>query len=150
MRESWHEYFLKLASTVAGRSTCIRRQVGAVAVDENNRVIGTGYNGAPSGLEHCTKETCYRTINNIPSGRALEICKAIHAEANIVLHCGKELQGATVYCTNKPCISCFKLLYGAGVKRIVWSLDYFDTCNDKLMNESGTIFKCEGYSIWER
>ena len=81
-RQSWDGYFMGLAYQVAQRSTCLRRQVGAVAVNERRRIIGTGYNGAPSGLTHCTPDSCIRIRKNIPSGERLDLCKAIHAEAN--------------------------------------------------------------------
>lgn len=134
-RQSWDEYFLDIAEHVASRSTCIRRKVGAVAVDTNHRILGTGYNGAPSGMAHCTKETCIRTIKNIPSGTQLDLCKAIHAEANIVLQLGEKLRGATLYCTTQPCTSCLKLLMGVGIKAIVWKQPYHDDYSSSLIQE---------------
>ena len=145
MRQSWDEYFLDIALKVATRSTCLRRKVGSVAVNINHRIIGTGYNGAPAGLSHCTKETCVRTKNNIPSGELPHICKAIHSEANIVLQLGDGLQNSTLYCTTKPCINCLKLLMGAQVRRIVWIEDYNDAYSDQLMLEYGKIVEHPGY-----
>ena len=145
MRQSWDEYFLDIALKVATRSTCLRRKVGSVAVNQRNRIIGTGYNGAPAGLAHCTKETCVRIKNNIPSGELPHICKAIHSEANIVLQLGDGLNDSTLYCTTKPCINCLKLLMGAHVRRIVWIDDYNDEYSDQLMLEYGTLIKHPGY-----
>lgn len=149
-RQTWDEYFMNLAKAVSERSTCTRRKVGAVAVDLKHRIIGTGYNGAPANLSHCTSARCVRTLNNIPSGKELDRCRAIHAEANIVLQCGERLNKATLYCTTKPCIACFKLLYGAGVDRIVWVENYDDALSTELMEEGGMIVKrCDFYE-WIR
>lgn len=145
MRQSWDEYFLDIALKVATRSTCLRRKVGSVAVNMDHRIIGTGYNGAPSGLSHCTKETCVRTKNNIPSGELPHICKAIHSEANIVLQLGYGLKNSTLYCTTKPCINCLKLLMGTQVQRIVWIEDYNDSYSDELMLEYGNLIEHPGY-----
>ena len=74
MRVSWDEYFMQIADIVKTRSTCMRRQVGAVIV-KDNRIITTGYNGAPSGCRHCTEiGTCFRQEHNIPSGERHEMC----------------------------------------------------------------------------
>lgn len=136
-REPWDQYFMSMAEHAASRSTCTRRKVGAVAVNNRNRVIGTGYNGAPSGLEHCTTETCVRRKLDIPSGTQLDLCKAIHAEANIVLQLGDRLKGAKVYCTTQPCTSCLKLLMGASVSEIFWKEFYPDPYSTELMLEYG-------------
>lgn len=137
-RKNWDEYFMEIAQFVASRSTCTRRKVGAVAV-KNHRIIGTGYNGAPSGFEHCTEQTCIRRLKQIPSGSQLDLCKAIHAEANIVLQLGYELKDADFYCTTQPCTSCLKLLMGAKVHRIIWEHPYDDDYSRTLMKEYGEI-----------
>ena len=85
MRVSWDEYFMEIAEIVKTRSTCMRRQIGAVIV-KDNRIITTGYNGAPSGCRHCTEiGTCYRQEHNIPSGERHEMCRALHAEQNAII-----------------------------------------------------------------
>ena len=68
IRPSWDEYFLELADLVASRSTCLRRHVGAVLV-RKERIIATGYNGAPRGLGHCLDMGCLREEMGIPSGQ---------------------------------------------------------------------------------
>ena len=138
-RQSWDSYFMDLAHNVASRSTCLRRKVGAVAVNERHRIIGTGYNGPPSGMSHCTEKTCVRIARNIPSGSQLDLCKAIHAEANIVLQLGEKLRNATIYITCQPCTGCLKLLMGAGIRRIVWEKPYDDPYSRQLMNEYGVV-----------
>ncbi|MBF0253451.1 MAG: dCMP deaminase family protein, partial [Candidatus Omnitrophica bacterium] len=83
-RPSWDEYFLDIAELVSTRSTCMRRRVGAVVV-KNKQVLATGYNGAPSGVEHCEKTGCIRQQMSIPSGERHELCRALQAEQNAIL-----------------------------------------------------------------
>lgn len=147
-RQSWNEYFMSLAVKAASRSVCTRRQVGAVAVDVNHRIIGTGYNGPPSCYPHCTTDTCYRTVHKIPSGEQPEKCVAIHAEANLVVQLGERLRGSTVYVTNQPCVGCFKLLIGAGVSEIFWKEPYDDAFSRKLMMELGIYGRHGDYCRW--
>jgi len=128
-RESWPEFFMRLAFTAATRSTCNRRKVGAVAIREK-RVIATGYNGAPRGSKHCTGSKCYREQNNIPSGEREERCWAVHAEQNILAQCarfGINIEGCALYCTTKPCVTCLKMLINSGVDKVVYYYDYPST-----------------------
>lgn len=145
------EYAMQIAEVAALRSTCLRRKVGAVAIDRDGYVLATAYNGAPRGLAHCTPESCVRVKNNIPSGQQLEMCKAIHAEQNLVLRLGPRLKGATVYCTTCPCVTCAKLLIGADVDAICWKTDYDNPYAKELMkewcnNDTGIIKHENGYS----
>ncbi|MDV2989691.1 MAG: dCMP deaminase family protein [Dehalogenimonas sp.] len=115
------DYFLKIAAVVAERSTCRRRHVGAVAV-KSKHILTTGYNGAPAGVPDCLELGCLRDENNIPSGTRHEICRAVHAEQNVIIQAaqhGVNLDGATVYCTHTPCILCAKMLANARIKRFV-------------------------------
>ena len=134
-RMNKHEYAMILARTAALRSTCLRRKVGAVAISPEGYVLATAYNGAPCHMEHCTAETCVRIRNKIPSGQQLDMCRAIHAEQNLVLRLGPKLKGATVYCTTCPCVTCAKLLIGAGVAAICWENDYDNPYAKELMTE---------------
>src|SRR3990170_9095949 len=115
------EYFLKIASVVAERSTCRRHHVGAVAV-KNKHILATGYNGAPSGLKDCLELGCLRDELNIPSGTRHEICRGIHAEQNVIiqgrLH-GVSLEGSTIFATHMPCVLCAKMLVNARIQRFV-------------------------------
>ena len=148
-RLSWHRYFINLANAVASRSTCVRRHVGAVAVNStNHKVIGTGYNGVPSGVEHCTDETCLRNRLGIKSGEHPEVTRALHAEQNLVAQHGDSLMGNTVYCTNQPCVSCFKSLIAAGVTTVVWEHAYDDPIAQQLMAEWGSVCKEEEYHVF--
>jgi len=122
-RPSWHQYFMEIAELVATRSTCLRRKVGAVAV-KNRKIVCTGYNGAPSGVSHCDKRGCLREELQIPSGERHELCWAVHAE------------GATVYVTIQPCVSCVKLLISAGVDKVIYKGDYPDELAQRVADEA--------------
>lgn len=140
MRVSWDEYFMEIAEIVKTRSTCIRRQIGAVIV-KDNRIITTGYNGAPSGCRHCTEiGSCYRQEHNIPSGERHELCRAIHAEQNAIIQAakiGNTTDGATIYVTNQPCVICAKMCINAGIKRIVYKDGYPDDLAMQMLKEAG-------------
>ena len=129
MRKSWDEYFMEIAEIVKTRSTCLRRQVGAVIV-KDNRIITTGYNGAPSGLRHCTDiGGCERERLHIPSGQRHELCRALHAEQNAIIQAAKlgvNIDGSTLYCTHQPCILCAKMIVNAGIVRVVYHSGYPD------------------------
>ncbi|WP_405725474.1 deoxycytidylate deaminase [Anaerotignum sp.] len=138
-RVSWDEYFMQIADIVKTRSTCLRRQVGAVIVKEN-RIITTGYNGAPSGLKHCTEiGGCERARLNIPSGQRHELCRALHAEQNAIIQAAKigvSTEGATIYITLQPCVICAKMLVNAGIKRIVFKGEYPDELSRSILEEA--------------
>lgn len=134
-RISWHEYFMQFAILASKRSTCLSRQVGAVAV-KNKRILATGYNGQISGTKHCI--TCLR--KNAGSGNALDRCKAIHAEANVVAQAaqyGTSLRDASIYVMLKPCNMCFKLLANTLIKEIIYKQDYPDPIVDELICDAG-------------
>jgi len=136
------EYFLKIASVVAERSTCRRHHVGAVAV-RNKHILATGYNGAPSGLKDCLELGCLRDEMNIPSGTRHEICRGIHAEQNVVIQAslhGVSLEGSTIYATHSPCRLCAKMLVNAKIKRYVSYGKYDDNLFIDLFREAGIEF----------
>lgn len=138
-RPSWDTYFLKIAELVATRSTCIRRQVGAVIV-KDKRILTTGYNGAPSGVSHCTQIGCLREKYNVPSGQRHELCRGLHAEQNAIIQgavMGVQIKGGTIYVTHQPCILCAKMLINSGIKRIVYKGDYPDELSLNLLEEAG-------------
>ncbi len=141
-RISVDEYFLKIAAVVAERSTCRRRKVGAVAVSDK-QILSTGYNGAAAKTKDCLELGCLRDENNIPSGKMHEVCRAIHAEQNVIiqgsLH-GVSLAGSTIYCTHTPCILCAKMLVNAKIKRFVSFVEYSDDSFIELFKEAGITF----------
>ena len=133
------EYFLKIASVVAERSTCRRHHVGAVAV-KNKHILATGYNGAAAGLKDCLELGCLRDELGIPSGQRQEICRGIHAEQNVIIQAGLHgvsLEGSTIYCTHTPCVLCAKMLANARVKRFVSFGRYSDNSFIELFKDSG-------------
>ena len=137
------EYFLKIASVVAERSTCRRHHVGAVAV-RNKHILATGYNGAAAGLSDCLELGCLRDEMNIPSGTRQEVCRGIHAEQNVIIQAslhGVSLEGATVYATHTPCILCAKMLVNARIKRFVTFGKYADDSFVELFKEAGIEFE---------
>ena len=137
-RPSWDSYFMQLAQVVAGRSTCLRRQVGAVIV-KDRQILSTGYNGSPSGLIHCDEIGCLRQSLNVPSGERMEICRAVHAEQNALIQAAKHgvaIAGADLYCTHQPCVQCTKMLINAGIRRVVYIHPYFDSLADVMARES--------------
>jgi dCMP deaminase len=115
-RPSWDEYFMGITELVAQRSTCLRRKVGAVAV-RDKRILTTGYNGAPSDMKHCLELGCLREQRNIPSGQRHELCRALHAEQNVIIQAayhGLSIAGSTIYSTTLPCVICAKMLINSG------------------------------------
>ena len=138
-RPDTDEYFLKIASVVAERSTCRRHHMGAVAVRDKH-ILSTGYNGAPAGLPDCLELGCLRDEIGIPSGTRQEICRAIHAEQNVIVQAalhGVSLEGSTVYCTHTPCILCAKMLVNAKIKRFVSFRKYDDDAFIELFRQAG-------------
>jgi dCMP deaminase len=138
-RPDFDEYFLKIASVVAERSTCRRHHIGAVAV-KDRRILTTGYNGAPAGQKDCLELGCLRDELGIPSGERQEICRAIHAEQNVIIQAalhGVSLEGSTIYCTHTPCVLCAKMLVNARIKRFVSFGKYSDDTFIDLFKEAG-------------
>lgn len=139
MRPSWDDYFMHITREVAKRSTCLRRQVGAILVKDKH-ILSTGYNGAPRGLPHCEEVGCLREQNDIPSGERAELCRGLHAEQNAIIQAavhGISIPGATLYCTTQPCILCAKMLINAGVIRIVYEGPYPDELARDMLAEAG-------------
>jgi len=137
------DYFLKIASVVAERSTCRRHHVGAVAVRDKH-ILATGYNGAAAGIKDCLELGCLRDEMKIPSGTRHEICRGIHAEQNVIVQAGLHgvsLEGSTIYCTHTPCILCAKMLVNAKIRRYVSFGRYNDTQFAALFEEAGIGFE---------
>ncbi|MGD9019314.1 MAG: cytidine/deoxycytidylate deaminase family protein [Desulfuromonadales bacterium] len=138
-RPSWNEYFMDITRLVARRSTCMRRQVGAVMVKEKN-ILATGYNGTPSGIKHCDVTGCLREQLNVPSGERHELCRGLHAEQNAIIQAarhGVNISGSILYCTNSPCIICTKMLINAGIRKVVYLEGYSDNLSVAMLDEAG-------------
>ncbi len=133
------EYFLKIASVVAERSTCLRHHMGAIAVRDKH-ILTTGYSGAPAGAKDCLELGCLRDEQGIESGTRQEICRAIHAEQNVIIQAGLHgvsLEGSTVYCTHTPCVLCAKMLVNAKIARFVSFGKYNDDRFIEIFKEAG-------------
>ena len=139
-RLSWDEYFMQMAELTSQRSTCLRRHVGAVIV-QNKHVIATGYNGAPRGLKHCAEiGGCLREELNVPSGERHELCRALHAEQNAIIQAavlGQSVDGGSIYITHQPCAICSKMIINAGISRIVVREGYPDDLARDILDEAG-------------
>lgn len=127
-RISKEQYYMDIAKAVSKRSTCIRRQYGAVIV-KNDRIVSTGYNGNPRGEENCIDVgRCYRIDNNIPHGVQYETCKAVHAEQNAIINAQESLKGSTLYLYGEengevihaiPCSICANMIKNAGIEKVI-------------------------------
>ena len=142
-RPAYDEYFMEMAHVVKKRSTCLRRQVGAILVKDKH-ILSTGYNGAPKGLAHCSKVGCLRETLKVPSGERHELCRGLHAEQNAIIQAavfGTSIKGSTLYCTNTPCVVCAKMLINAGVTEIIFSGEYPDELAQEILSESSIKIK---------
>lgn len=138
-RPSWDEYFMKLANEVATRTTCLRRPVGAVIV-KDRRILATGYNGVPSGLQHCGVTGCLREQLGVPSGQRHEICRGLHAEQNAIIQAarhGINIDGAAIYINTQPCVVCAKMLINAGISEVIYQNPYPDELAMSMLQEAG-------------
>ncbi|MFA6549243.1 MAG: cytidine/deoxycytidylate deaminase family protein [Candidatus Margulisiibacteriota bacterium] len=138
-RPNWDQYFMKIADDVAERAICVKRKVGALIV-KDNRILASGYNGAPKGFKHCTEQTCLRKQMQVPSGQRHELCRGLHAEQNAIIQAalhGVKIEGGTLYCNYQPCVICVKMLINAGLKRFVYSGGYPDELAAEMLKESG-------------
>jgi dCMP deaminase len=142
-RPNIDEYFLKIAAVVGERATCQRHHIGAVAVRDKH-ILTTGYNGAPAGLHDCLELGCLRNELKIPSGKNHEICRAVHAEQNVIIQAalhGISIKDATIYCTHSPCVLCAKMLVNAQIARFVSYGRYSDDEFLKLFQEAGIEYE---------
>lgn len=132
MRKDKENYYLDIAQTVAERSTCLRRQFGAIIV-KNDTIIATGYNGAPRGRKNCSDlNYCFRDRMNIPRGERYELCRSLHAEANAIIAASREqMIGSTLYMVcisprdgsvqpgTSSCMMCKRYIINAGIETVV-------------------------------
>lgn len=129
---------MRFALLASSRSTCLRRQVGAVIVKDRN-ILATGYNGAPKGVTHCEIVGCLRESLKVPSGQMHELCRGLHAEQNAIIQAayhGVNIRDADLYSTTFPCAICTKMLINAGIKRIFYIEGYPDELSSKMLSET--------------
>lgn len=121
-RDLKHKVFMAMAIDLAWLSTCCRRKVGCILIDKRDRIIGLGYNGVPAGEIHCTDVQCPGAF--APSGTALELCEAIHAEANALLVCERPFEIERCYTVASPCLHCIKLLLNTSCVDLYYTVEY--------------------------
>lgn len=125
-RPDWDEYFMSIAKVVASRSNCIKRKVAAIIV-KDRRIVSTGYNGTPRGTKNCNEGGCPRCNDLSSEGDKLEECLCSHAEENSITQAayhGISLKDSSLYCTFAPCLICTKMIINAGIKEVVYNMDY--------------------------
>jgi dCMP deaminase len=140
-RPSWDSYFLEITKLVSTRSTCIRRHVGAIIVNDK-RILSTGYNGAPTEISHCLDIGCLRDKLKIPSGERHELCRGIHAEQNAIIQAatsGVNIEGSVIYCTHFPCSLCIKMILNSHIKQLLYMKGYPDDLAKTLAKEGRLI-----------
>lgn len=137
-RPSWDQYFMDIVELVSLRSTCLRRKVGAVLI-KDKRILTTGYNGVPTGIQHCSEVGCLRDRMNVPSGERHELCRGLHAEQNAIIQAalhGVSIKNATLYCTNHPCIICAKMIINSGITTVIYRDEYSDDLACQMFREA--------------
>jgi dCMP deaminase len=129
---------MSITLLVSQRSTCLRRNVGAILV-KDKRILCTGYNGVPQGMTHCKEAGCIREKLKVPSGERHELCRGLHAEQNTLIQAarhGISVTGSDLYCTDMPCIICIKMLLNAEIKNIYHLRTYSDPLSREMMKEA--------------
>lgn len=131
---------MDITRLVATRSTCLRREVGAIIIKDRH-ILSTGYNGPPRSVPHCDElGGCLRQRMKIPSGQRHEICRAVHAEQNAIIQAAKlgiNVEGAQMYITTQPCFICAKMIINAGIKRIIMDEGYPDRLAEEILQQAG-------------
>lgn len=143
-RPNKQQYYLTLARVVATRGTCLRRNYGAVIVN-NDQIVSTGYTGAPRGTTNCT--SCLREELKIPKGQNYELCRSVHAEMNAIIHAGRErcLLG-TMYLvgiernsgsllSDLPCSMCYRIIRNSGLSTIVTFNHQLEVASGKMIEK---------------
>ena len=140
--DKWDVRFMEMARLVSTWTSCHTegRAIGAVIV-KDKRVMTTGYNGAPAGLQTCKeKGECLRRKLGVQSGTRAEVCFAIHAEQNAIIQAAKlgiSIDGATLYCTHQPCSVCTRMIINASIRRVVYENGYPDDFSLDLFRQAG-------------
>lgn len=127
-RPSWDEYFVNLVIATSDRSSCLKRDVGALII-KDKRILTTGYNGSPRGIDSCVDSgECMRRQRGLEHGRDKDLCKAVHAEANAIYQAaryGIALDGSDLWVTTFPCPSCAKAILSSGIISVHYLFEYY-------------------------
>jgi len=130
---------MRMAQLAASRSTCLRRQVGAVVV-KDRMVLSTGYNDTPRGLPNCGDGGCERCASDAPAGTGHDTCLCLHAEQNAIIQAayhGVAIAGAAIYVTHQPCLTCAKMILNSGLRRVVFAGEYPDQAARQVLESGG-------------
>jgi len=136
-RPSWDDYFAKIVGDVALRSTCFKRQIGALIVNADKEIVATGFNGNVRGGPHCDEIGCLKDQMGFKSGEGHEWCTAVHAEMNALIQAGKASRGGTLYVNAFPCKICARMIVNAGIRRVVISGEYTDKDGLTILSDRG-------------
>ena len=127
-RISVDEYYLEIAKAVSRRSSCLKRQYGAVIVN-NQEIVATGYNGSPRGEANCCDVGICNRLNEAHNSGKYDLCKSVHAEQNAIISASrKDMIGGTLYLYGEengkpieavPCPICGRMIKNAGISRVV-------------------------------
>jgi len=143
MRPTWESYFVNILNVVASRSSCLSRKCGAILIKEN-RIIATGYNGAPSAMPSCyCLGKCLR--EDSPAGKDLDQCYAIHAEVNAIIQCsllGISCKGSWILSTNYPCSWCARIIAQAGITKVGYLRKYPSELSRDIFKRCRIDVKC--------
>ena len=122
-KPSFNDIYMELAEKLALRSHCVKAQVGAV-LTKDTRIISLGYNGPPAGTHNCDVEF---PVVGCPRDSKGSCSLALHAEQNAILYAAKNgvsMENATLYVTLSPCISCARVIYTTGIKKVYFKDSY--------------------------
>jgi dCMP deaminase len=115
-RPSLDDTMMDIAGILAQRATCQKLKVGAVITDIDGRIIGSGYNGVPKGMRHCTDFAC----PGVGAPKGADLCEAVHAESNALLNCREIHHAYAIYTTHAPCMRCVKTLLNTPINQIIF------------------------------
>lgn len=141
-RPTRDETMMALARTIAERSTCPRRKVGAVAVDAHGRVLAMGHNGVAMGERHCVDAPCDGV--GMRSTTGLDACAAVHAESNLVAFCSDVMKIDAVYVTASPCTHCVRVLLNTSARRLVFAEEYDRAAIARWVAAGREAYRMEG------
>ncbi len=141
VRPPWDEYFARIVEDIARRSTCYRRQIGALVVNSDHEIVSSGFNGNVRGAKHCDVIGCIKDEMGFKSGEGNDWCTAVHAEQNALLQAGKLSRGSTMYVNAFPCKICARLIVNAGINRVVISGEYTDKDGLRILSDNGIEVK---------
>lgn len=136
-RGSIHSYYVNMLDLVSARSTCRRRQVGAIITDGKGHVLSTGYNGVPSKEPHCVDEPCAGAQDQAGDTRR---CMAVHAEQNALIQCAELFKAKRMYVTCSPCFTCAKMIVNTPIKEVIVTQPYADDEGARLLKRRGMLF----------